>query len=85
MAFAENRLTMKALTQDVGQAEESIDVEFSGEPFEIGFNPGYLIDGIDAIDDPATLLRFTSPLRPGLISGPGDDFTYLIMPIRLSS
>ena len=85
MAFAENRLTMKALTQDVGQAEESIDVEFSGEPFEIGFNPGYLIEGVDAIDDAATLLRFTSPLRPGLISGPGDDFTYLIMPIRLSS
>ena len=85
MGFAENRLTMKALTLDVGQAEESIDVEFSGEPFEIGFNPGYLIEGVDAIDDAVTLLRFTSPLHPGLISGPGDDFTYLIMPIRLSS
>jgi DNA polymerase III sliding clamp (beta) subunit (PCNA family) len=40
---------------------------------------------VDAIDDAATVLRFTSPLRPGLICGPGDDFTYLIMPIRLSS
>ena len=30
-------------------------------------------------------LRFTNPLRPGLVSGPADDFTYLIMPIRLSS
>ncbi len=40
---------------------------------------------MDAVDDDATLLRFTSPLRPGLIGGPGDDFTYLIMPIRLSS
>ena len=85
LSFAENRLTMKALTQDVGQAEETLDVEFSGEPFEIGFNPGYLIEGVDAVDDAAALLRFTSPLRPGLISGPGDDFTYLIMPIRLSS
>jgi DNA polymerase III subunit beta len=85
MAFAENRLTMKALTQDVGQAEETLDVEFSGEAFEIGFNPAYLIEGVDAVDDAAALLRFTSPLRPGLVSGPGDDFTYLIMPIRLSS
>ena len=85
MGFADNRLTMKALTQDVGQAEETLDVEFSGEPFEIGFNPGYLNEGVDAVDDAATLLRFTSPLRPGLIGGPGDDFTYLIMPIRLSS
>ena len=39
LSFAENRLTMKALTQDVGQAEEALDVEFAGEPFEIGFNP----------------------------------------------
>ena len=85
MSFAENSLTMKALTQDVGQAEESLDVAFTGEPFEIGFNPGYLIEGVDAVDDEEALLRFTSPLRPGLVSGPGDDFTYLIMPIRLSS
>ena len=85
MSFVENRLTMKALTQDVGQAEESLDVAFTGEPFEIGFNPGYLIEGVDAVDDEEALLRFTSPLRPGLVSGPGDDFTYLIMPIRLSS
>ena len=85
LSFAENRLTMKALTQDVGQAEESLDVEFAGEPFEIGFNPAYLIEGVDAVDGDGVLLRFTSPLRPGLLSGPGDDFTYLIMPIRLSS
>jgi DNA polymerase-3 subunit beta len=84
MSFTENRLTVKALTQDVGQAEEALDVEFAGEPFEIGFNPAYLIEGVDAVDDDAAVLRFTSPLRPGLIGGPGDDFTYLIMPIRLS-
>jgi DNA polymerase-3 subunit beta len=70
---------------DVGQAEESLDVEFDGEAFEIGFNPAYLIDGIDAIDDAGVLLRFTSPLRPGLISGSDGGFVYLIMPIRLSN
>lgn len=85
MSFAPGRLTLKALTQDVGHAEETLDVEFSGEPFEIGFNPGYLIEGIDAIDGETAVLRFTSPLRPGLVSAPGEDFTYLIMPIRLSS
>jgi DNA polymerase-3 subunit beta len=85
LSFAEHKLSMKALTQDVGQAEESLDVEFAGEPFEIGFNPQYLIEGIDALDDPAVQLRFTSPLRPGVISGADGSFTYLIMPIRLSS
>ncbi len=85
LSFGEHKLTMKALTQDVGQAEESLDIDFDGEAFEIGFNPAYLIDGIDAIDDPGVLLRFTSPLRPGLISGSDGGFVYLIMPIRLSS
>jgi len=85
LCFAEHRLTMKALTQDVGQAEESLDVDFGGEAFEIGFNAAYLIDGIDAIDDAGVLLRFTSPLRPGLVSGSDGGFVYLIMPIRLSN
>jgi DNA polymerase III subunit beta len=85
LAFAAGKLTMRALTQDVGQGEETLDVEFAGEAFEIGFNPAYLIDGIDAIADAGVLLRFTSPLRPGLISGGEGDFVYLIMPIRLSS
>ena len=60
-------------------------IEFAGEAFEIGFNPAYLIEGIDAIDEAGVLLRFTSPLRPGLVSGADGDFVYLIMPIRLSS
>lgn len=85
LSFADNRLTMRALTQDVGRAEEELDVEFAGEPFEIGFSPLYLIDGFDAVDDAAVTMRFTSPLRPGLISGAKGDFVYLIMPIRLSN
>lgn len=88
LTFADGKLTLKALTQDVGQAEESLDIEFSGEAFEIGFSPAYLIDGIDAIEDIGVRLRFTSPLRPGLVSGAADSddgFVYLIMPIRLSN
>jgi DNA polymerase-3 subunit beta len=88
LAFADNKLTLKALTQDVGQAEESLDIEFDGEAFEIGFSPAYLVDGIDAIEDAGVRLRFTSPLRPGLVSGASDGdgkFVYLIMPIRLNN
>jgi len=63
MSFGQARLTMQALTQDVGQAEESLDIEFAGEPFEIGFNPAFLIDGIDAID--ARACSSGSPPRCG--------------------
>ena len=79
------KLTMRALTQDVGQAEESLDIPYDGDEFEIGFNPQYLIEGIEAVDESDVKLRFTNPLRPGLVSrAPEGSFVYLIMPIRLS-
>lgn len=84
LTFTPGSLTMRALTQDVGQAEETIDVDFQGEEFEIGFNPEFLIDGIEAVDDREVTLKFTNPLRPGLVSGAAGAFVYLIMPIRLS-
>lgn len=84
LTFAQGKLTMRALTQDVGQAEESLDMPYEGDEFEIGFNPQYLIEGIEAVDEDEVRLRFTNPLRPGLVSGAEGSFVYLIMPIRLS-
>jgi len=84
-----SRLTVRAVTQDVGQAEESIDVEYDGEVFEIGFNHLYMVDGLESIDTSTVALQLITPLRPGLMTGSTDgardeDFLYLIMPIRLS-
>jgi DNA polymerase-3 subunit beta len=85
-----SRLVVRAVTQDVGQAEEQLEIDYAGEAFEIGFNHAYLIDGVEAVDGDRIRLELTSPLRPGLVSGVGTDdeaheFVYLIMPIRLSS
>ena len=85
LTFTPGTLTMRAVTQDIGQAEEELDVEFDGEEFEIGFNPLYLIDGVDGVDGERVGLKFINPLRPGLVSGEDGGFQYLIMPIRLSS
>jgi len=84
LMFSPGKLTLRALTQDVGQAEETLDVDYDGGEFEIGFNPTYLIDGIEAVDEEDVKLSFTNPLRPGLFSGGEGSFIYLIMPIRLS-
>lgn len=85
LAFSEGELTVSSQTQDVGEARESLPVPFHGEPFEIGFNPEYLRDGLDAIDADEVLLRLTSPIRPGLLQTNDDQgFLYLIMPIRLN-
>ena len=72
-------------TPDVGEARESLPVAFQGEPIEIGFNPEFLRDGVEAIGEGDLLLKLISPLRPGLIeAADGSGFRYLIMPIRLN-
>ena len=83
LRFAEGELTVFARTQDIGEAKESLPVQFSGEPLEIGFNAEFLREGIESIGEDEIKLRLISPLRPAVIEGGEDDPTYLIMPIRL--
>jgi DNA polymerase III subunit beta len=85
LGFREGELTVSAQTPDVGEASETIPVPFHGEPFEIGFNPEFLRDGLESLESEELVLKLISPLRPGLIESPDSgDFVYLIMPIRLN-
>lgn len=85
LQFAEGELTVSAQTPDVGEARETLPVPFGGEPFEIGFNPEFLRDGLESIEGGDLVLKLISPLRPGLIeAADGSGFQYLIMPIRLN-
>jgi DNA polymerase-3 subunit beta len=85
LAFQEGEVTVSAQTPDVGEASEALPVPFQGEPFEIGFNPEFLRDGLESVESGDLVLKLISPLRPGLIeSADGTGFLYLIMPIRLN-
>jgi DNA polymerase-3 subunit beta len=85
LAFSSGELTVAAETPDVGDAQETIPVSFEGEPLEIGFNAEFLKDGIESVEGDELVLRLISPLRPGLLQPvDGEDFSYLVMPIRLN-
>jgi DNA polymerase-3 subunit beta len=84
LRFAEGELTVSAQTQDVGEAHESLPVSFGAEALEIGFNAEFLRDGIDSVAGEQVRLKLISPLRPAVLQGEGEDFLYLIMPIRLA-
>jgi DNA polymerase III subunit beta len=85
LGFREGEVTVSAQTPDVGEASETVPVAFAGEPFEIGFNPEFLRDGLESVQTGDLVLKLISPLRPGLIeSADGSGFLYLIMPIRLN-
>jgi DNA polymerase III subunit beta len=83
LRFAEGELTVLARTHEVGESRESMPVGYSGEPLEIGFNADFLRDGLESIDGDDVRFKLISPLRPAVLQGEHDDFTYLVMPIRL--
>jgi DNA polymerase-3 subunit beta len=84
LRFAEGELTVSAQTQDIGEAHEALPVPFAGDALEIGFNPEFLRDGVESADGDELRLKLISPLRPAVLQGASDDFSYLIMPIRLA-
>jgi DNA polymerase-3 subunit beta len=84
LSFGEGELTVSAQTQDVGEATESLPIDYAGEELEIGFNPDFLRDGLEAVAADTVQLKLINRLRPGLIAAPDESFWYLIMPIRLA-
>ena len=69
----------------MGEASETIDVDFSGEEFSIGFNAAYLIQALGVMppESDATL-GLSDEVSPGVISSSADSqFTYVVMPMRL--
>ena len=84
LRFAEGELTVSAVTQDVGEARESLPAPFTGEAMEIGFNAEFLRDGLESVEADSIKFKLISPLRPAVLEGDSDDYVYLIMPIRLA-
>jgi len=83
LRFAEGELTVIARTHEVGESKESLPAPYTGEPLEIGFNADFLREGLESVTGDSVRVKLISPLRPAVLQGEGDDFTYLVMPIRL--
>jgi len=84
LRFAEGELTVSAVTQDVGEARESLPAPYAADPLEIGFNAEFLRDGLESVDADSIKFKLISPLRPAVLEGDTPDYVYLIMPIRLA-
>jgi DNA polymerase-3 subunit beta len=85
MSMSTEGLELIAITQDVGQAHESLEATFEGEPLTVAFNPEYLLDGIEVAPGDEITLETVDALKPALLRGDGEpDFLYLLMPVRVS-
>lgn len=77
-------LHLSAATPDLGGADEDLMVEAEGEAIEIAFNAAFLIDGLAAAQSETVRMELTTPLKQGVLrSEDAEDFTYIIMPVRL--
>ena len=97
LTFSADQVLLEAGAGEDAQASESLDSLFEStdaptEKFSIAFNPAYLLDGLQAVDAETTRLEFTTPTKPAILRGgkesdnatPGNDYRYLLMPVRLS-
>ena len=85
LVMSSENLEVIAITHDVGKANESMDVQYEGEDLTVAFNPGYLIDGIEATTGDEVTLQTADAVKPALLRSVGNEsFLYLLMPVRVS-
>ncbi|MGN1361220.1 MAG: DNA polymerase III subunit beta [Eggerthellaceae bacterium] len=78
-------LTLSATAHDVGSTTETVPVTCDGESAEIAFNCTYVEDGLRSVETDEVYLDVQSSQKPGILRAVGgEDFLYLIMPIRIS-
>ena len=84
MAVESGRVILTVRNMEAGQAVEEIEVDFDGEPFEIGFNARYLLDVAGQFKGETAQFRFSDPASPTLVLDPVDaDVQYVLMPLRV--
>ena len=80
----QNKSMIITSNTDFGDVYEEIDIEKEGNELEIAFNPKYFIEALKVIDDEYIYLQFTNPHSPCIMKPvDGDDYKYLIVPIRI--
>lgn len=85
LVMTSESLEVIAITHDVGKANESMDAQYEGEDLTVAFNPGYLIDGIEATTGDEITLHTADAVKPALLRSVADEsFLYLLMPVRVS-
>jgi DNA polymerase III subunit beta len=85
LAMSTEGLELVAVTQDVGQAHESLDAKFEGTELTVAFNPEYLLQGVEVAPGDDVTLETVDALKPALVrSAEHPEFLYLLMPVRVS-
>lgn len=84
LQLGQNQLTATVHNPEQDEAEEIIEVSYSGDEFEIGFNVAYLLDALSAIKSDEVVMQLTDSNHSCLLFGAEDvNSKYVVMPMRL--
>ena len=71
-------------TNQTGDAKEELYLETQGKELEAGFNPKYFLDALKVIEDEEIFIDFGTSVSPSVIRPiENEDYTYMILPIRM--
>jgi DNA polymerase-3 subunit beta len=83
MEFNALGVRLTSSSPDLGGAVEAVEATYEGEDLTAAFNPSYLADGLQVATGDTIRLEVRDGLKPGVVRGESDEFTYLVMPVRL--
>jgi DNA polymerase-3 subunit beta len=86
LEFSDGAVALSAGGDDEGRAEEQLEVAYDGDPITTAFNPQFLLDGLGALTTGTARMLFTSATKPVVLrpeTADAEEYTYLIMPVRL--
>jgi len=82
--FSKNNIDITANTPEVGEAKESLAVQYKGRDFSIAFNPEFLMAPLRNLSEDEVFLDLIDEMSPGILKIQ-TPFLYVLMPMRISS
>ncbi|MBL4852052.1 MAG: DNA polymerase III subunit beta [Gammaproteobacteria bacterium] len=77
-------IVIRARNPEQEHAEEEVEVDYSGDEFEIGFNAAYVQDALGAMNEQQVQMVFTDPGSSCLLHGVANESSrYVVMPMRI--
>ncbi len=72
-----------AIKGAIGSMDEDIDIVSEGKGIKIGFNPRFMIDILQAIEDEDITIYMTDAKKPIVIKD-DESYTYLVLPVNFA-
>jgi DNA polymerase-3 subunit beta len=84
LTLAPTSLKLMASSSELGEAEETLTVDYAGEEVTIAFNSRYVLEALAPMEEDVVAFEFKDALSPGVLKSADDDgYRCVIMPMRI--